>query len=168
LLIIPEIIKINQKSIHKHQNIHIYQSCQLQAKAAKLKARQHLPSRFPDPLRQVFNSQSEESPDSSRSEDTPRESELELQFTSLQSSNILLLKFSNSPEMLPRITRRPESSPDTFSSPSETMRNSTSSWPTQLLLTVVFSLTSTPCSSLLSPRSQKASKLLRISEQSKP
>ena len=67
---------------------------------------------------------------------------LEPQFISPPFSNTWLLKSWNSQVTLPRTTRRPESSQDTFSWPSETTRNSTSSCPTPPLLKEVSSPTS--------------------------
>merc|ERR1711974_11293 len=57
-------------------------------------------------------------------------------------SSTWLLKSWNSPETPPRITKRPELSPDTFFSPSETTKNSTNFCPTPLLLKEVSSPTS--------------------------
>ena len=91
---------------------------------------------------QAFNSQSEESADFWDTLTTLKESVLVLQFTSPPFSNTWLLKFWNSPVTLQRTTRRPELSQDTFCSPSETTKNSTSFCPTPQLLKEVSSPTS--------------------------
>merc|ERR1719457_422433 len=74
-----------------------------------------------------FLSQSEESPECSSTADTPKESDLALQSTWLQSSSTSLLNFSKSQSLWSEKTRRTESSQDTSSSVSRMMRNSLSS-----------------------------------------
>lgn len=100
-----------------------------------------------DHPRLVSNSQSVESQDSLSKADTQKELVLVPQSISPQSLSTSLLRSSNSPVTPPRTTRSQESCQDTFNSPSETTRSSTSSWPTQPLLTVVSSPTSTSSSS---------------------
>merc|ERR1712150_140058 len=102
---------------------------------------------FQDPPRLDFSSQSEESPDTSREADGPRESELVPQCTLLPFLSTSPLRFSSSLETPPRTTRRAELFQDTFSSPSETTRNSTSFSAEPPSPPVVFSQTSASSSS---------------------
>merc|ERR1712167_101355 len=83
---------------------------------------------YQDQPRLDFNSQLEESPDTSNKEDTLPELEPVPQSTWLPSSNTSPLRFSSSQETPPRTTRDQESSQDTSNSPSETTRSSTDSW----------------------------------------
>merc|ERR1711935_613108 len=102
---------------------------------------------FQDPPRPDFNSQSEESPDSSDKEDMPRELEPVPQSTSLPFLSTSPLRSSSSQVTPPRTTRRAELCQDTSNSPSETMRSSTDSWPTPPSPPEVSSHPSTPSSS---------------------
>lgn len=106
------------------------------------KPKLHHPRQCPSHPEQDFNSQSAESVVSSDTPTTPKESEQEPPSTLPLFLSISPLRSSNSPETLPRTTKRPELSPDTFFSPSETTKNSTNSSTTLPLLKEVSSPTS--------------------------
>merc|ERR1712139_379961 len=84
------------------------------------------PDQYPRLLELDFNSQSEESPDSSSKESMPIESEPVPQCISLPSLSTSPLRSSSSPVTPPKTQRRAELSLDTSNSPSETMRSSPS------------------------------------------
>merc|ERR1712151_1224622 len=102
-----------------------------------------------EPPRLDFSSQSEESPATSRREDTLRELVLVPQSTSQLSLSTSQLRSSSSLATPPRITRKAELSQDTSNSPSATTKSSPSSWEEPPSPPVVSSPTST---SSFSPR----------------
>merc|ERR1712166_540891 len=105
------------------------------------KERLLLQDQYQDQLELDFNSQLEESQDSSELDNTPKESVQVHQSILPPFLNTSPLRFSNLQETLPRTTRKPESSQDTFNSPSETMKNSPNFSATPPLLLEVFSQT---------------------------
>merc|ERR1712166_1075116 len=107
------------------------------------KERLLLPNQYQDQLELDFNSQSEESLDSSELEDTPKELEPVPQSILPPFSNTSPPRFSNSQETHAKTTRRAESSQDTFNSPSEMTKSSPKSSTIPLLLLEVFSQTFT-------------------------
>merc|ERR1712110_723593 len=96
-----------------------------------------------DQPRLDFSSQSEELPVTSRKEDMQAVLELEPQSISQPSLSTSQLRSLNSQATPPRTTRRAELCQDTSSSPSATMRSSTSSLAELPLPQVVFSPTLT-------------------------
>merc|ERR1712166_555312 len=107
------------------------------------KERLLLQDQYQDQLELDFNSQLEESQDSSELDNTPKESVPVHQSILPPFLNTSLPRFSNLQETLPRTTRKPELSQDTFNSPSETTKSSPNFSATPPLLLEVFSQTST-------------------------